>query len=100
MNIILICHTIGSIGGKKPVGMMGPGVNNPNAVQKGMQDPIGALQSLACQGAGNNANMGMQGPGQNQQQMGQQMGPGGNIASNCKYIIIIQGCMDSDLYRA
>lgn len=60
------------------------GANNINPVQKGMQDPIGALQSLARQGTSNNNNMGMQGPGQNQPNINQQIGPGGNIASNCE----------------
>ncbi|XP_014205272.1 mediator of RNA polymerase II transcription subunit 15 [Copidosoma floridanum] len=70
---------------KKSTGTMGmQGANNPNAAQKGMQGgPIRALQSLAMQGSGNNANnMGMQGPVQNQPNMGQQVGPSGGIATN------------------
>ncbi|XP_058807599.1 mediator of RNA polymerase II transcription subunit 15 isoform X2 [Phymastichus coffea] len=68
---------------KNPPGEMVQGTNNINPVvqQKGMQDPIGALQSLARQGTGNN-NMGMQGPGPNPSNINQQIGPGGNIASN------------------
>lgn len=49
---------------------------------QGMPDPIGALQTLARQGTGNNQMMGMAGPGPNQQGMVPQ--PPSNTAANCK----------------
>lgn len=48
----------------------------------GMQDPLGALQTLARQGTGNNQVMGMAGVGPNSQGMVPQQA---NNASNCKY---------------
>ena len=51
---------------KKPGTMPGASGNN-QGVQQGMPDPIGALQTLARQGTGNNANIGMQAPNQNPQ---------------------------------
>ncbi|XP_016842407.1 mediator of RNA polymerase II transcription subunit 15 isoform X1 [Nasonia vitripennis] len=78
----LILH-ISQMNNKKPAGSMTPGANNANpVVQQGMPDPIGALQTLARQGTGNNANMGMQGPGQNPQNMVPQQAPVTNNAAN------------------
>lgn len=71
---------------KKPAGAMPPGSNNSNAgVQQGMPDPIGALQTLARQGTGNNVNMGMPGPGQNPQNMVPQQPPVGANPTNRKF---------------
>ncbi|XP_011497418.1 PREDICTED: mediator of RNA polymerase II transcription subunit 15 isoform X2 [Ceratosolen solmsi marchali] len=79
----LILH-ISQMNNKKPAGTMAPGASNTNAgVQQGMPDPIGALQTLARQGTGNNANMGMPGgPGQSPQTMVSQQAPGTNTATN------------------
>lgn len=49
-----------------------------------MPDPIGALQTLARQGTGNNQMMNMNGPGSNPQGIIPQ--PPTNTATNCKYI--------------
>lgn len=49
-----------------------------------MPDPIGALQTLARQGTGNNQMMNMSGPGSNPQGIIPQ--PPTNTATNCKYI--------------
>ncbi|XP_058794310.1 mediator of RNA polymerase II transcription subunit 15-like isoform X2 [Phymastichus coffea] len=58
---------------KKPGGTIASGATNTNiGVQQGMPDPIGALQTLARQGTGNNANMGMQTSIQNPQMILQQ----------------------------
>jgi hypothetical protein len=74
------------IDNKKAAGTMTPGANNNNAgVQQGMPDPIGALQTLARQGTGNNTNMGMPVPGQNPQTMVPQQTPGTNTATNRKF---------------
>lgn len=51
---------------------------------QGMPDPIGALQTLARQGTGNNQMMNMSGPGSNPQGIIPQ--PPTNTATNCKYI--------------
>lgn len=75
---------------KKSAGAMAPGSNNTGGgVQQGMPDPIGALQNLARQGTGNSNNMGMQGPGQNPQNMVPQQPPGGTNPSNRKFKTIL-----------
>lgn len=68
---------------------MTPGPNSANpVVQQGMPDPIGALQTLARQGTGNNTNMGMQGPGQNPQNMVPQQASGTNNTANSEFNLI------------
>lgn len=52
-----------------------------------MPDPIGALQTLARQGTGNNQMMNMSGPGSNPQGIIPQ--PPTNTATNCKYIFFL-----------
>lgn len=52
---------------------------------QGMPDPIGALQTLARQGTGNNQMMGMGGPGPNPQGMIPQASA--NTATNRKLLI-------------
>ncbi|KAL7297856.1 hypothetical protein TKK_0008885 [Trichogramma kaykai] len=74
----LILH-ITQMNNKKTAGNMQSGLNNANpVVQQGMPDPIGALQTLARQGTGNNANMGIQGAVQNNQNMVPQQTPVSN----------------------
>ncbi|KAJ8676221.1 hypothetical protein QAD02_012007 [Eretmocerus hayati] len=74
----LILH-ISQMNNKKPPGAMPPGSNNANpGVQQGMPDPIGALQTLARQGTGNNNSLAMQAPNQNTQNMVNQQAPGVN----------------------
>lgn len=64
---------------KKQGGGMAPGGNGPN---QGMSDPIGALQTLARQGTGNNQMMGIPNPAANPQGMVPQ--PNTNAATNRK----------------
>lgn len=63
---------------KKGAGGATPGT--PGSGNQGMPDPIGALQTLARQGTGNNQMMGMNGPGPNPQGIIQQ--PPTNTATN------------------
>ncbi|EZA59794.1 hypothetical protein DMN91_008406 [Ooceraea biroi] len=73
----LILH-VREMNSKKDAADNAPGAagsNNP-----GMQDPIGALQTLARQGTGNNQMMGMGGPGPNHQGIIPQ--PTANTATN------------------
>ena len=58
----------------------GGGVGGP-----GMSDPIGALQTLARQGTGNNQMMGI--PNSNQNPQGMIPQPNTNAATNRKYFI-------------
>lgn len=61
----LIFHVREMNNSKKGTGNIGPGsASNGN---QGMPDPIGALQTLARQGTGNNQMIGMGGPGPNPQ---------------------------------
>lgn len=61
------------------------GTNN-----QGMPDPIGALQTLARQGTGNNQIMGIGGPGPNHQGIIPQ--PPSNATTNRKYDISKEEC--------
>ncbi|XP_023245576.1 mediator of RNA polymerase II transcription subunit 15-like [Copidosoma floridanum] len=70
----LVLH-ITQLNNKKPAGTMAPN-NATVGVQQGMPDPIGALQTLARQGTGNNTNMTMQVPVQNSQNMVPQQAQG------------------------
>ncbi|XP_046466928.1 mediator of RNA polymerase II transcription subunit 15 [Neodiprion pinetum] len=73
----LILH-VREMNTKKTSGGMAPGTGNAGG--QGMPDPIGALQTLARQGTGNNQMLGMGGPGPGQQGMVQQPPP--NTATN------------------
>ncbi|XP_051168893.1 mediator of RNA polymerase II transcription subunit 15 [Leptopilina boulardi] len=72
----LILH-VREMNSKKQGGGMAPGGNGPN---QGMSDPIGALQTLARQGTGNNQMMGIPNTGANPQGMVPQ--PNTNAATN------------------
>lgn len=63
-------------------GAAGNAPGNAGANNQGMPDPIGALQTLARQGTGNNQMMGMGGPGPNHQGIIPQ--PPANTATNRK----------------
>ena len=71
-----------SLDSKKQAGGMPPG-GGPG---QGMSDPIGALQTLARQGTGNNQMMGMSNAGPNPQGMVPQ--PNTNAASNRKILFL------------
>lgn len=64
---------------------MAPGGNGPN---QGMSDPIGALQTLARQGTGNNQMMGIPNTGANPQGMVPQ--PNTNAATNRKLFVKLE----------
>lgn len=68
---------------KKGAAGNAPGSTGTN--NQGMPDPIGALQTLARQGSGNNQIMGMGGPGPNHQGIIPQ--PPASTATNRKYLI-------------
>ncbi|KAF3427875.1 hypothetical protein E2986_08821 [Frieseomelitta varia] len=74
----LILH-VRELNSKKGTGGNAPGT--AGAGNQGMPDPIGALQTLARQGTGNNQMMNINGPGSNPQGIIPQ--PPTNTATNC-----------------
>lgn len=75
---ILYFNEILFVDSKKGTAGNAPGATGAN--NQGMPDPIGALQTLARQGTGNNQMMGMGGPGPNHQGIIPQ--PSANTATN------------------
>ncbi|KAI4489086.1 hypothetical protein M0804_004584 [Polistes exclamans] len=81
----LIFHVREMNNSKKGTGNIGPGSASNGS--QGMPDPIGALQTLARQGTGNNQMIGMGGPGPNPQGIVPQSST--NTATNRNYLIIL-----------